>query len=216
MAGASLTPEVHPRRNFWTHLRPYRVYASAIRFSHTLCLGGLSFLAFLILVVTGVLLLFQYLPGVDRAFAAVTAIDSVFPFGRLFRALHFWAGQIMVLTVFLHMGRVFYTGSYRPPREMNWIIGVGLLVLTVVLDFTGYLLRGDQEALAAATVGANLMREIPGVGSALASIFFGDVSGGGATLQVYIWHIVGLPMIIGILIGLHFWRVRKDGISRPL
>lgn len=206
-----------PNRGFWSHLRPAYVSRPAARITYTFCLGGLAFLSFIILAGTGVLLLFHYLPGPSGSFASVTEITSVVPFGRLFRSIHFWAGQAMVILVFLHMGRVFYTGSYRPPRELNWIIGVGLLVLTVALDFGGYLLRGNQETLSASAVAANLVLSIPGPGPALARIFFGETGPGiGVSLNAYVWHSFGLPLGLGLLAAWHFWKIRRDGFSRPL
>lgn len=131
-------------------------------------------MAFIVLTITGVLLLFYYQPG-DRAFASLSEINSVLPYGGFVRSLHFWAGQMMVISVFLHMVRVVWSRAYRPLRELNWITGVVLFSLTVILDYSGYLLRGGQESGAAASVGQALFTSLPG-GQALATVFFGQPS----------------------------------------
>jgi len=132
--------------------------------------------------------------------------------------LHYWAGQLMVVTVNLHMLRVVWTHSYKPPRQLNWLVGVALLLLILFLDFTGYLLIGSQESGAAATVAVNILRLIPGnVGRGLAQILFGEPSAlSGSTLVVYVWHCVALPMVALFLQLYHFWRIRRDGGVRPL
>ncbi len=217
MAGSAPGQVGVQRRSFITHLRPIYVYERAARVAHTLCLGGLSFLFSLFAVVSGVVLMFQYLPG--TGYANVAGITWILPFGRVIRSVHYWASQLMVLSVFGHLGRVFYTRSYQRPRELNWLVGVGLLVVSVILDFTGYLLRGNQETQAAASVAANLLRLVPAAGAALGRIFLGPAANAGsssASLAVYAWHCAGLPLALGTLVALHFWRIRKDGITRPL
>lgn len=161
--------------------------------------------------------MFHYLPGEKSGFNSVTQLASVIPYGGLIRNLHFWAGQVMVVTVNLHMIRVVWTKSYRPPRELNWLVGVTLLILTLILDFTGYLLRGSQESGAAATVGAHILGLIPLVGDSLARMFLGPYSPlNGSTIAVYVWHCVALPLFLLWLQVYHFWRIRKDGRIRPL
>ncbi|NBX47892.1 MAG: DUF4405 domain-containing protein, partial [Chloroflexi bacterium] len=123
-----------------------------IRVTYTWCLGGLSFMTFLMLTVTGVLLMFYYVPSVTRAYQDIQDLETVVTFGMLMRNIHRWGAHMMVITVFLHMCRVFYTGSYKPPREFNWVVGVILLVLTLLLSFTGYLLPWDQLSFWAVTV----------------------------------------------------------------
>ena len=126
--------------NVFLHLHPTRVHRTHVRITHTYCLGGLSFFLFLGLTITGVLLMFYYVPSVERAYQDMQALQTDVRFGMLMRNTHRWMAHGMVITVLLHMMRVFYTGAYKPPREFNWVVGVVLLVLTLLLSFTGYLL----------------------------------------------------------------------------
>lgn len=209
-----MTEKVTPP-GFWAHIRPRTVHEKALRLRATFCLGGLSFLAFLILLGTGLILVFHYQPG-EEAFNSIVEIQSFFPYGALIRGLHFWAAQLMVWSVFLHMIRVIWHRAYRHPRELNWLVGVGLLVTTLVLDFTGYLLRGNQESGAAATVGQTLLHLLPG-GEGMATVFLGTVTAvNGSSLAVYAWHCFLLPGASIFFMTWHFWRVRKDGRVRPL
>lgn len=205
------------KRGFLNHIRPHSVSAKAMSFGYTFCLGGVSFLAFIVLGVTGVLLMFHYLPGEKSGYASVTTLSSVIPLGGLIRNLHFWAGQAMVVSINLHMVRVVRTKSYRCPKELNWVVGMSLLVLTLVLDFTGYLLRGSQESGAAAAVAVHILTLIPGIGQGLAQISLGEASAtNSSTLMVYVWHCVALPLLALWLQMFHFWKIRKDGGVRPL
>lgn len=223
--------------NVFFHLHPVKVRKSGARFGFTWCAGGLSFFVFLTLVVSGILLMFYYRPTVEYAYNDIVALREHVPFG-IMRELHRWGAHAMIITVWLHMFRVFMTGSYKPPREFNWVIGVTLLVLTMLLSFTGYLLPWDQLAMWAITVGSNMARATPflgheGPGAALLSL--GDIQlvhagsdvrfallggrfvGAGALLRFYILHCVAIPAVAVILMAVHFWRIRKDGgISGPL
>lgn len=200
--------------NLWNHIRPQSIHENALRFRATFCLGGVSFLALLVVVMTGMLLLFYYQPG-EKAFDSLVQIQSVYPYGGFFRGLHFWAAQLMVVTLVLHTIRVIVQGAYRPPRELNWVIGVVLFGVTVVLDFTGYLLRGNQESAAAATVGRQLLTFLPG-GKFIAQIFFGYANSPySSSLVLYIWHCFILPGVCFFLVFWHFWRIRRDGGVYP-
>ena len=126
--------------NVFLHLHPVRVRQHAVKFAYTFCLGGLSFFFFLVLTVTGVFLMFFYVPSSTSAYDDILRIQAEVPFGLLTRNIHRWAAHLMVFFVFLHMMRVFYHGAYKPPREFNWVVGVVLLFLTIMLSFTGYLL----------------------------------------------------------------------------
>ena len=143
------------------HLHPVKVKRHAVKVSYTLCLGGLSFFLFILLTITGIFLMFYYAPTADRAYADIQALSTNVAFGSLVRNMHRWGAHLMVLTVFLHMSRVFYHGAYKPPREFNWVVGVVLLLLTLLLSFTGYLLPWDQLALWAVTVGTNMAGFVP-------------------------------------------------------
>src|SRR5210317_683828 len=139
--------------NVLYHLHPTKVKRHGVRLSYTLCLGGLSFFLFILLTITGIFLMFYYTLSADVAF------------GQLVRNIHRWGAHLMVISVFLHMTRVFYHGAYKPPREFNWVVGVILLKLTLLLSFTGYLLPWDQLAIWAITVGSNMARATPLLGS---------------------------------------------------
>jgi quinol-cytochrome oxidoreductase complex cytochrome b subunit len=223
--------------NVFLHLHPVRLPKHAVKIKYTWCMGGLSFFIFLVLTVTGILLMFYYRPTVEYAYGDVMDLKEQVPLG-IMREIHRWGAHLMVITVWLHMFRVFMTGSYKPPREFNWIIGVILLVLTMLMSFTGYLLPWDQLAIWAITVGSNMAGATPFVGAAGPGsnlLALGDVNfitsasdarfamlggrfvGEGALLRFYVLHCIGLPFIIMIFMIVHFWRVRKDGgISGPV
>ena len=200
------------------HLHPVKVKRHAVKVSYTLCLGGLSFFLFLLLTVTGIFLMFFYRPTTAQSWNDIKTLETSITFGLLVRNMHRWAAHLMVLSVFLHMSRVFYHGAYKPPREFNWVIGVILLTLTLLLSFTGYLLPWDQLALWAVTVGTNMMGYTPVFGSQVRFVLLGGVEIGGETLlRWYVLHVLMLPFVIVIFMAIHFWRVRKDGgISGPL
>jgi len=141
--------------NVFLHIHPVRVRQHAVKFAYTFCLGGLSFFLFLVLTVTGVYLMFFYVPSATLAYTNILEIQSEVTFGLLTRNVHRWGAHLMVFFVFLHMMRVFYHGAYKPPREFNWVVGVVLLFLTIMLSFTGYLLPWDQIAYWAITIGTN-------------------------------------------------------------
>ena len=151
--------------NVFLHIHPVKIKRYATKVTYTFCLGGLSFFMFLVLTMTGVLLMFYYVPSTDLAYQNMKDIESSVTFGQLMRNMHRWSAQGMVIAVFLHMCRVFYTGSYKPPREFNWVIGVLLLVVTFLLSFTGYLLPWDQLAFWAITVGTKIGGAAPFVGA---------------------------------------------------
>src|SRR6184192_1928487 len=200
------------------HLHPVKVKRHAVKVSYTLCLGGLSFFLFILLTVTGIFLMFFYRPTVTEAYANVQALETAVTFGSLVRNMHRWAAHLMVLSVFLHMARVFYHGAYKSPREFNWVIGIILLTLTLLLSFTGYLLPWDQLVLWAVTVGTNMMGYTPVFGSQVKFVLLGGVEIGPNTLlRWYVLHVLFVPFITVIFLAIHFWRVRKDGgISGPL
>lgn len=173
---------------------------------------------FLMLVVSGVLLTFYYLPLSDRAYPSITQITYLVPYGGFIRNIHYWSGQLMVITLFLHMVRVFYYRAYGPPRQLNWLVGLALLVLTLGEDFSGYVLRWDADTVSATLVAASLVREIPGIGPFLYLLLVGGNQIGETTvLRFYILHCLLLPGLMLFLIFYHFWRVRRDGLAgKPL
>lgn len=223
--------------NIWLHLHPPKIRRHAVRVRFTWCMGGITFLLFLSTVVTGVILMFYYRPVGEYAFVDIQYLEHDVPFGMLVRNMHRWAAHAMVIAVWLHMFRVFMTGSYKPPREFNWVIGVLLLTFTLLLSFTGYLLPWDQLAIWAVTVGTNMARATPLAGiegpfapelnaliglpteryNARSILTAGTLVGPPTLLRFYVLHCIFIPIVATILMIVHFWRVRKDGgISGPL
>ncbi|MCG3118817.1 MAG: Cytochrome b6 [bacterium] len=181
-------------------------------------LGTISFMLFMILVGTGVILMFLYVPSVERAYGSVKDIEFVVSYGWLLRSMHRIAAHLMVAVVFLHMVRVFLTGAYKngsavgANRPLNWIIGLVLLITTLLLSFTGYLLPWDQLAYWAITVGTNIASSAPLVGKATRFFLLGGNAIEQNTLiRFYVLHVFFLPMLVLLLFSYHMWRVRKDG-----
>lgn len=205
--------------SFFLHIHPVKVRRHVLRFSTTLALGLTAFIMFAILVVTGMFLMIYYSPHPEASYRSMKDIGFVVSFGGFVRNLHRWSAHGMVIVVFLHMCRVFFTGSYKPPRQFNWVIGSFLLILTLGLSFTGYLLPWDQLAFWAITVGTSIASYAPVIGSKIKFLLLGgNVIGEAALLRFYILHCFVLPLAMTLLIGVHFWRVRKDGglASPPL
>jgi quinol-cytochrome oxidoreductase complex cytochrome b subunit len=194
------------------HLHPARVKRQSLRFVTTFGLGLVSFYLFVVLIVTGLLLMLYYSPHPSEAYRSMKDLEFAVTFGKLLRNMHRWAAHAMVATVFLHMCRVFFVGAYKPPRQFNWVVGVLLLLLTLALSFTGYLLPWDQLAYWAITVGTSIVAYAPLVGERLRFLLLGGHTiGAVALLRFYVLHCVILPLALALLLGLHFWRVRKDG-----
>ena len=204
--------------NVFLHIHPVRVRQHAVKFAYTFCLGGLSFFLFLVLTITGVYLMFFYVPSSILAYSNILDIQSEVTFGLLTRNIHRWAAHLMVFFVFLHMMRVFYHGAYKPPREFNWVVGVVLLFLTIMLSFTGYLLPWDQIAFWAITIGNNIASYVPLLSRPSQLLIFGGIEVSQNTLlRFYVLHVILLPLTAAIFLAVHFWRIRKDGgISGPL
>lgn len=204
--------------NVYLHLHPVRLRRHALAVPYTFCLGGLSFFLFLMLTVTGVMLMFYYIPSTADAHQNMLELQSTVTLGTLLRNLHRYSAHGMVIAVFLHMMRVFYTGSYKPPREFNWVIGVVLLFLTFLLSFTGYLLPWDQLAFWAITVGTQLASYAPVIGPQIRFLLIGGYEvGQNGLLRFYTLHVIFLPLAAALFMAAHFWRIRKDGgISGPL
>ncbi len=208
--------------NVLYHLHPVKVKRHGLKLTYTYCLGGTSFFLFILLTVTGIFLMFFYRPaagpGNELAYADMQRIISGVQFGDLVRNMHRWAAHLMVLTTFLHMARVFYHGAYKPPREFNWVVGVVLLLLTLLLAFTGYLLPWDQLAIWAVSVGTAMAGFTPVFGQQVQFVLLGGVEIGPETLlRWYVLHVLALPFVTTLFLAVHFWRIRKDGgISGPL
>ena len=203
--------------NFFLHIQPVRVSKRVLKPSYTMGLGLISLFLFGILAVTGILLMFYYVPSTTQAYDRMLDLRSSVAFGVILRNMHRWAAHGMVAIVFLHMCRVFLTGSYKPPREFNWLIGVALFLLTLFASFTGYLLPWDQLAFWAITVGTSIAGYAPFIGKSLKFFLLGDSTvGQEALLRFYVLHVVVLPAMICLFVAVHFWRIRKDGgLAKP-
>ena len=215
--------------NFFLHILPTRTHVHAIKASTTLGLGVATFVLFLLLCITGILLMVYYKPSVDLAYGSMLDIMNVVPTGRLMRNVHRWAAHAMVFCVILHMARAFYTAAYKGTRQFNWVIGMSLFVLTLALSFTGYLLPWDQLAFWAVTIGANIAQSPQELTDVLGITSWFDVGrmqkeillgahnvGQEALIRFYVLHVMVLPIVMSVLIAVHFWRIRKDGgIVRP-
>jgi quinol-cytochrome oxidoreductase complex cytochrome b subunit len=214
------------RRTVFLHLHPARMPAHRMKISFTWCLGGLSFLLFLVTVITGALLMIYYRPTLENAYGDILDLRYTVFLGGFLRNVHRWAGHGIVITVVLHMLRVFYTGSYKPPREFNWIVGVCLLLIVFTFAFTGYLLPWDQISYWGTRVGTNLLHSVPLLGADgpfgkdlglsynrdISVLLLGDSDlGPRALIRFYTLHVFILPLLAGIFLMVHFWRVRKDG-----
>jgi quinol-cytochrome oxidoreductase complex cytochrome b subunit len=215
--------------NVFLHLHAVRTHRWSLRWATTAGLGIASVAAFLITLVTGILLMFYYKPYPDVAYDSMKDIHFVVPTGRFVRNVHRWAANLMVVTVILHMARAFYTAAYRAPREFNWLIGMALLVTTLGLSFTGYLLPWDQLAFWAITIGANIAQSPREITDALGIteafdpgglqrllLLGSDTVGEEALIRFYLLHVMLLPLVLAMLMAVHFWRVRKDGgLAKP-
>lgn len=194
------------------HLHSVKSSRKSLRWSYSMGLGIMIVALFLILLFTGTLLMFYYIPSVEQAYPTMKEIQTAIPLGQFTRDMHRWAAQLMVLAVILHAARVFYTGAYKPPREFNWIIGVFLLLITLGASFTGYLLPWDQLSYWAITVGTNIAGYAPGIGDIVRALLLGGREvGQNALIRFYTLHIMVFPLLLIGIISYHLWRVRKDG-----
>lgn len=181
------------------------------------CFGGLTFLTFLVQVVTGMLLAVYYRPAPEMAYQSVKFITEEVAMGSVIRSIHSICSNLMVVLVIIHMLRVIYTGSYKPPRQFNWVAGVLLLQLVLGFCFTGYLLVWDQVGYWAAVIGTQIMGSVPVIGDMLLNLAQAGSKVTGYTLtRFYALHIVVLPVSAILLMGFHFFMVRKQGISGGL
>jgi menaquinol-cytochrome c reductase cytochrome b subunit len=194
------------------HLHATKVRRHSLDFSSTYFLGAISIILCVILTVTGLLLMLYYHPSVPQAYNDMKELQFTVSNGRFLRNLHRWPAHAMVFVVFLHMLRVFYHKAYRPPREFNWVVGVVLFLLTLLLSYTGYLLPWDQLAFWGVSVGTNMVKAMPFIGPWSRFLLLGgNIVGENALLRFYVLHCVLLPLAIAGGIALHVWRVRKDG-----
>jgi quinol-cytochrome oxidoreductase complex cytochrome b subunit len=189
-----------------------RVRERQLGYRYTWYLGALTLGTFTIQIITGVLLMLYYHPSIPQGYADMKDLQFVVSSGVLLRNLHRWSAHTMVLLVFVHMAKVFFRSAYRPPRELNWVVGVCLLLLTLLLSYTGYLLPWDQLSYWGTTVGSNIMSSIPVVGDWLRfTLLGGHTVNANALLRFYVLHTMILPLTAILLISVHLWRLHKDG-----
>lgn len=206
------------QESFWLHIKPAYYHEAATRFTHTFRLGLLSTYLFMVEIITGVLLMIFYAPTPERAYGDVLALSSRVPFGQLTRDLHRLAAEAMVIAVVLHMLRTFLTGSYKKPRQFTWATGVVLLLATLLLSFSGYLLPYDQLAYWAVTIGSSMADKIPpaSLGNTIKLLLLGAPSVGPATLlRFYLLHVLFLPLVVLFVFFIHYYKVVRVGISLP-
>ncbi len=206
------------QESFWLHIKPAYYHAAATKFTYTFRLGLLSTYLFIVEIITGVLLMIFYAPTPDRAYGDVLLLTSRVPFGQLMRDLHRLAAEAMVIAVVLHMLRTFLTGSYKRPRQFTWLTGVVLLLATLLLSFSGYLLPYDQLAYWAVTIGSSMADKIPpaSLGATVRLLLLGAPSVGAATLlRFYLLHVLFLPLALTFVFFVHYYKVVHFGISLP-
>ncbi|MEO5358560.1 MAG: cytochrome b N-terminal domain-containing protein [Nitrospirae bacterium YQR-1] len=215
--------------NFFMHIQGVKTHINTLRPSYTLGLGLIAFFLFVFVVVSGVFLMVYYNPSIENAFKTVKNINNVVFGGKVARNFHKWAGEGMIVFLFLHMARVFFTSSYKAGREFNWLVGIVLLILTFALNLSGYLLPWDQLSYWAMVIVSNIMMSPKELTDSLGLTKFFDVGtfttdfvfagltpGKEALNRVYLFHVMLLPIIISIFVGIHFWRIRKDGgLTKP-
>jgi cytochrome b6 len=198
--------------NLFLHAMPAKVREKSLRVRATYYLGSITFFLFAVLTVTGILLMFYYHPAAPEAYFDMKDLRFVVANGVFLRNLHRLAAQAMVVAVFWHMFHVFYRGGYKPPHEFNWVVGVVLLLVTLFLSYTGYLLPWDQLAFWAITVGTNIIGYMPILGKPMRFLLLGGhIISGNALLRFYVLHCIVLPLLAVMFIGVHFWRIQKDG-----
>ena len=198
--------------NLFLHVHPVKVREKTLRLIHTYWLGGISLTCALVLIATGILLMFYYHPSVPQAYRDMKELQFVVDNGMFLRNMHRWAAHLMVFSTFLHMLRVFFHRAYRPPRQFNWVVGVVLLIATLLLSYTGYLLPWDQLAFWGVSVGTNMAKEAPVLGEKVRFLLLGgNIVSENALLRFYVLHCVVLPVALLLLLSVHIWRVRKDG-----
>ncbi|MCB9377426.1 MAG: cytochrome b N-terminal domain-containing protein [Holophagales bacterium] len=200
------------RFTFVLHLRPVRLPAATLRWTHTFGLGGSALVLFMVQAATGILLMLVYRPAPEAAYATIVTIERDVLFGPLVRGVHWWSANLLIVVVLLHLARVFLTGGYHGPRQFNWVVGCLLLVGVLAAAFTGYLLPWDQLAYWAVTVATGMLGYVPWVGDALERGLRGGAEVGADTLTTFhTLHTTVVPIALVALMGFHFWRVRRAG-----
>jgi ubiquinol-cytochrome c reductase cytochrome b subunit len=222
LRGEGPTEKPNPRykaqvKSFWLHVRPKFYQEGSTWFTHTFRLGFLSVFFFVVETITGLILMVYYAPAPNRAYGDMITIISNVTFGQLLRDLHRWGAELMVAVVFLHMIRVYATGSYKQPRQFTWLTGVVLLLITLLLSFSGYLLPWDQLAFWAVTIGTSMVEASPVLGNEINLLLRGSQDiGAGGLLRFYLLHIFFMPLLAIVFISIHYYKVaREHSISLP-
>jgi quinol-cytochrome oxidoreductase complex cytochrome b subunit len=211
-------------RNFFLHFHAAKINPYILRPTYTFGLGLMLAGLFIVMIITGFFLMMNYTPSVERAYDSVKDIVFIVPGGRYIRNIHRWAAHGMVLITFLHLIRTFLTGAYFGKRKVNWIIGVGMMLVVLFMNFSGYLLPWDQLAYWAVTIGSNIaasfreLTDLLGItnsfdlGGFFKKLLIGGESVGQPALtRFFMLHVIFLPLTLLVLTGWHFWRIRKDG-----
>lgn len=215
---AAASPISRPKRpNFFAHLHPPTIPAAQARWRYTLGAGGLAVFLCIILVATGLLEMFYYIPSPDQAANSIQTITFLVPFGSFVRNLHYWAAQALVIVAVIHLLRVVFTGAFAAPRRFNYLLGLSLLLIILFFDFTGYVLRWDEGIRWALVAGTNLIKSIPALGESLfLFVVGGSTIGPAALIRFYTWHIYALGILGAVFVIWHLFRVRRDGgIAAP-
>jgi menaquinol-cytochrome c reductase cytochrome b subunit len=181
------------------------------------CFGGLTFLIIVTQILSGMFLAMYYVPDIVNAYRSVQYITDEVLLGNIVRGMHFWGASLAIIMMFLHMLRVFFTGSYKAPRELNWVVGVLIFFVVMGFGFTGYLLPWDQKAYWATQVGAEIAASVPFIGPDIRTLLIGgDILGALTLTRFFAIHVFFLPAALLGLLGLHFVMIRKQGIAGPL
>ena len=222
MRGEDPTERPNPRykvhvTSFIAHIRPKFYYKASTRFTHTFRLGYLSTLMFAVEIVTGLILMVYYVPSPEGAYQSILNIESNVMFGQLMRDMHRFGAELMVVFVWAHLFRTFFTGSYKGQQTFTWLTGVFLLLVTIILSFSGYLLPWDQLAYWAVTIGTSMADKAP-IGGPESNLLLRGAPdiGAGGLLRFYLLHVVLLPLAGILILSIHYYKVaREHGISLP-
>lgn len=181
------------------------------------CFGGITFFIFLLQILTGLLLMVYYIPETEKAYESVVMITNDIEFGWVVRGMHAWGSNLMVVTVFIHLAKIYFGGIYKAPRELNWVTGITLLLLTLIFSFTGYLLPWTQLSYWATVVGTETPAAIPVFGGIIKTLMLGGEEITQVTLsRFFAIHVMVLPIaVVGLLVA-HFMQIRRQGISGPM
>lgn len=194
----------------------YALHVEVPRTAHTYYLGGITLFFFVVQAITGILLALYYHPTPESAYDSILFIMNAVNFGWLVRSIHAWGANLMIVFCVLHLLRVAIQGAYRAPREMTWLVGVGLLLLTLGFGFTGYLLPWDERAFWATTVGTQIAGAVPFIGNSIQEFLRGGPDLSALTLSRFFdVHVLVLPVLLAGALGLHLLFIHQQGLADP-